>query len=223
MMYPQHTTKLKPGFEVLQPVRPGTRMWLRWTILRASPRYIVARRRYQSIKPSQIAVYPQEPGQPGENFLLRNSVSLKMPSDGEGPFLVVGYKGMVLAGTARKWETAYKERMPHPGLHGLDVYEEILNEYFQMNLLQVAKSPPFNLSDILVEDMAMKLRKGGFTIPFLGRMRRHFEYVAKVTGTVSTVPLSMSIRSWAIYWLVECPKGKLIVYSFLVLTSGTRT
>jgi len=53
-----------------------------------------------------------------------------MPSDSEGPFLVVGYKGMILARTARKWETAYRKRMPHPGLHGLDVYEDILNEYF---------------------------------------------------------------------------------------------
>ena len=60
----------------------------------------------------------------------------------------------------------------------------------------------------------MKLRMGGFTIPFLKRMKQYFEYVAKVTRTASTVPLSMTIRSWAIYWLIECPKGVLIFILF---------
>jgi len=53
-----------------------------------------------------------------------------MLSEVEGPFFVAGYKGMILAKIARKWETAYRQRVPHTGLHGIDVFEEILNEDF---------------------------------------------------------------------------------------------
>jgi len=53
-----------------------------------------------------------------------------MPSAEDGPFFVAGYKGMILAKVARKWQRKYRARVPHTGLHGIDVYEEILEEEF---------------------------------------------------------------------------------------------
>ena len=63
-----------------------------------------------------------------------------------------------------------------------------------------------------VDELFTHLRKGGFTIPFLKKAQRHFENVAKQTGTPQALPLSLSVYSWALYWLVECVKGMIFPF-----------
>jgi hypothetical protein len=52
-----------------------------------------------------------------------------------------------------------------------------------------------------------ELRDGGFTIPFLKRMNKHFAYVAAETRTPPSLPLQLSPRDWAQHFLVDCYKG----------------
>jgi len=48
----------------------------------------------------------------------------------DGPHLVEGYRGIILARQARKWVKIYKNHLPLMGVHGSEVFEEILAQNF---------------------------------------------------------------------------------------------
>ena len=123
------------------------------------------------------------------------------------PFFAEGYKGTILMKVSRKWEDAYRRRLPLFGMQPITIMEEILLEYFpdEKSTSSTSLVPP--ILTFVVRELSSMLRAGGFTMPWIRRMEHHFGNVAKTTGCPSSLPLHYSVFSWAKYWLIDCIKG----------------